>query len=83
MSRGVDFFRSRPFHYGAVYWGGGCLLVRLERRMGGPAFRRALRAYAVDLRYGWSTAEKFMAAMDAAAAPRRLDDLWRAYRLKR
>ena len=66
-----------------VYWGGGCLLVRLERRLGSAAFRRALRAYAVGLRYGWSTAEKFMAAMDAAAAPRRLDDLWRAYRLRR
>jgi hypothetical protein len=83
MSRGVDFFRFRQFDYVAVYWGGGCLLVRLERRMGGAAFTRALRAYAVGLRYGWSTPERFMAAMDAAAAPRTLDDLWRAYRLIR
>ena len=83
MSRSVDFFRSRLANYGSVYWGGGCLLVRLERRLGSAAFRRALREYAVGLRYGWSTAEKFMAAMDAAAAPRRLDDLWRAYRLRR
>jgi hypothetical protein len=82
MSRGVDFYRSRPFEYGSVYWGGGCLLVRLERRLGEAAFRRALRGYALGLRYGWSTAERFMAAMDAAAAPRRLDDLWRAYRLR-
>jgi aminopeptidase N len=83
MSRGVDFFRSRPVQYIAVYWGGGCLLVRLERRMGGPAFRRALREYVAGLRHGWSTEARFMAAMDAAAAPRRLDDLWRAYRLTR
>jgi hypothetical protein len=83
MSRGVDFFRTRLVEYGSVYWGGGCLLVRLERRMGDVAFRRALREYALGLRYGWSTEERFMAAMDAAAAPRSLDDLWRAYRLRR
>jgi aminopeptidase N len=79
----VNFFRNRLFEYGAaVYGGGSCLLARLERRMGRARFRAALRAYAVGHRYGWSTAEAFMAAMDGAAGSRPLGDLWRAYRVR-
>jgi hypothetical protein len=82
-TRGVNFFRNRLFEYGAaVYGGGSCLLARLERRMGRARFRAALRAYAVGHRYGWSTAEAFMAAMDGAAGSRPLGDLWRAYRVR-
>jgi hypothetical protein len=80
-TRGVDFFRTRPFDYISVYDGGGCLLAKLERRMGRARFRSALRAYAVSHRYGWSTAAEFRAAMDAAAGGKRLGDLWRAFRV--
>ena len=48
--------------------------------MGHALFDRALRDYALDNRYGWSTAAKFRAAMDAAS-PVGLDDLWRRYRV--
>lgn len=81
-TRGVDFFRNRQFDYGFVYAGGACLLQRLEQRMGRPRFRAALRAYAVAHRYGWSTPEAFVAAMDAAAGGRPLGDIWRAFRLR-
>jgi hypothetical protein len=81
-TRGVDAFRTRPDNYVAVYIGGACLLRRLERRIGRPAFRAALREYATGLRYGWHTEAGFMAAMDAATAPGRLDDLWREFRLR-
>ena len=46
--------------------------------MGRRAFRAALRRYAIDHRYGWSTAARFRAAMDAAS-PVALGDLWRRY----
>ena len=78
MTRGVDFFRSQPFRYGAVYFEGACLLDLLEKRMGSATFRAALRAYAIANRYGWSTAAEFRAAMDAAS-PRGLGDLWRRF----
>lgn len=81
-TRGVDFFRSRPFDYIAPYFGGACLLARIERRIGRTRFRSALRAYAVSHRYGWSTAAEFRAAMDAAAGSTSLAGLWRAYRVR-
>jgi hypothetical protein len=81
-TRGVDYFRRRPALYVAVYDGGACLLDRIERRIGRRRFRAALRDYALGLRYDFTTAERFMAAMDAAARPRRLDDLWRAFRVR-
>ena len=48
--------------------------------MGSGVFDRALRAYAIANRYGWSTAAKFRAAMDAAS-PVSLAGLWRRYRV--
>ena len=48
--------------------------------MGKAVFHAALRRYAIELRYGWSTAARFRAAMDAAS-PVPLDDLWRRYRV--
>jgi Peptidase family M1 domain len=79
VTRGVSFWRHRIDAYGAaVYLEGACLLDLLERRMGRRTFRTALRRYAIEQRYGWSTAARFRAAMDAVA-PRPLDDLWRRY----
>ena len=49
--------------------------------MGRRVFRAALRRYAIDNRYGWSTAARFRAAMDAAS-PRPLGDLWRRYEVR-
>jgi hypothetical protein len=80
-TRGIDFFRTRLFSYDAVYDGGACLLARLERRIGRTRFRRALRRYALEHRYGWHSAEAFRAAMEAAAGARRLGDLWRSWRI--
>ncbi len=81
-TRGVDFFRSRPFDYVDVYFGGACLLARIQHRIGRARFRSALRKYAVAHRYGWSTAADFRAAMDAAAGSTSLADLWRAFRVR-
>lgn len=81
VTRGVDAFRGRAdARYGAVYFQGACLLDLLARRMGTGRFRAALRRYAAEHRYGWSTAAAFRAAMDAAS-PVALDDLWRRYRV--
>jgi hypothetical protein len=78
LTRGVHFWRHRLIRYGVVYFEGACLLDLIERRMGRPAFREALRAYAIANRFGWSTAGEFRAAMDAAS-PRGLGDLWRRF----
>jgi hypothetical protein len=79
VTRGVLFWRHRLDAYGSVvYLEGACLLDLVERRMGRRAFRAALRRYAIDQRYGWSTAARFRAAMDAAS-PVGLGDLWRRY----
>jgi hypothetical protein len=81
VTRGIAFFRERVFDgYGEIYSEGACLLDVLRARMGAGRFDAALRAYAVANRYGWSTAAKFRAAMDAAS-PVPLADLWRRYRL--
>jgi hypothetical protein len=81
VTRGVDFFRGRVFDYVAVYVQGACLLDLLRKRMGRARFERALREYALANRYGWSTAEKFRAAMDAAS-PVSLTGLWRRFRVQ-
>jgi aminopeptidase N len=81
VTRGTAFFRERGFaEYGAIYFEGACLLDLLRERMGAGRFDAALRAYAIDHRYGWSTAATFRAAMDAAS-PVPLDALWRRYRV--
>jgi hypothetical protein len=49
--------------------------------MGAAVFDAALRDYALANRYGWSTAAKFRAAMDAAS-PVPLADLWGRYRVQ-
>ena len=77
-SRGTDFWRHRLILYGVVYFEGACLLDLIERRMGRPVFRAALRDYAIANRHGWSTEAGFRAAMDAAS-PRGLGDLWRRF----
>ena len=71
-----------PFDYVDVYFGGACLLARIQHRIGRARFRSALRDYAVAHRYGWSTAAEFRAAMDAAAGSTSLADLWRAFRVR-
>jgi hypothetical protein len=82
VTRGTAFFRARGFeHYGAIYFEGACLLDLLRARMGARRFDAALRAYAIENRYGWSTAAEFRAAMDAAS-PVSLDALWRRYRVQ-
>jgi hypothetical protein len=82
VGRGVTFWRHRLDAYGSVvYLEGACLLDLLERRLGRRVFRTALRRYAIDNRYGWSTPARFRAAMDAAS-PRPLDDLWRRYEVR-
>jgi aminopeptidase N len=82
VTRGVAFFRGRGrLDYGAVYAEGACLLDVLRKRMGAARFESALRDYALANRYGWSTAAKFRAAMDAAS-PVSLADLWRRYRVQ-
>ena len=82
VTRGTAFFRARRFRgYDAIYTEGACLLDLLRMRMGPAVFDQALRAYALANRYGWSTAAKFRAAMDAAS-PVPLDDLWRRYRIQ-
>ena len=82
VTRDIGFFRRRSFEgYVLVYSEGACLLDVLRRRMGRPVFDAALRRYALDNRYGWSTAAEFRAAMDAAS-PVPLDDLWRRYRVQ-
>jgi hypothetical protein len=53
----------------------------LRERLGHAVFDRALLGYALANRYGWSTAAKFRAAMDAAS-PVPLPDLWRRYRVQ-
>ena len=53
--------------YGIVYYEGACLLDVLRDRMGADRSTPALRDYAIANRYGWSTAAKFRAAMDAAS----------------
>jgi aminopeptidase N len=79
LTRGVWYWRHRLGGYASiVYLEGACLLDLLERRMGRQTFRAALRRYAIDQRYGWSTGARFRAAMDAAS-PRPLGDLWRRY----
>jgi hypothetical protein len=81
VTRGVDFFRGRrSAAYGIVYYEGACLLDVLRNRMGRARFADALRNYALANRYGWSTAAKFRAAMDAAS-PVSLAPLWRRYRV--
>jgi hypothetical protein len=82
VTRPVDYFRRRgPLEYGAIYYEGACLLDVLRKRMGRARFETALREYALANRYGWSTAAKFRAAMDAAS-PVPLADLWRRYRVQ-
>jgi hypothetical protein len=82
VTRGVAFFRRHGYDaYSLVYSEGACLLDVLSQRMGRGVFRAALRQYALDNRYGWSTAAEFRAAMDAAS-PEPLDDLWRRYRVQ-
>jgi hypothetical protein len=77
LTRGVDYWAEHLSRYVVVYVEGACLLQLLERRLGPPRFRAALRAYALAHRYGWHTAAAFQAAMDAAAGdPHLLDDLW-------
>jgi aminopeptidase N len=81
VTRGTAFFRKRGFDgYGEIYFEGACLLDLLRARMGAGRFDAALREYAIANRYGWSTAAKFRAAMDAAS-PVSLADLWRRYRV--
>jgi hypothetical protein len=81
VTRGVSFFRGRrSAAYGAVYFEGACLLDVLRKRMGRERFTRALRDYALANRYGWSTAAKFRAAMDAAS-PVSLVAIWNRYRV--
>jgi hypothetical protein len=82
VTRDIGFFRRRGFDgYGLVYAEGACLLDVLRARMGRAVFDAALRQYALDNRYGWSTGAEFRAAMDAAS-PAPLDDLWRRYRVQ-
>jgi hypothetical protein len=82
VTRGTAFFRRRHYAgYEAVYSEGACLLDMLRARMGHVLFDGALRGYALANRYGWSTAAKFRAAMDAAS-PVGLGDLWRRYRVR-
>jgi hypothetical protein len=80
VTRGVAYWRPRDERYGVVYYEGACLLDMLQARMGRGRFRAALRQYAIAQRYGWSTAARFRAAMDAAS-PAPLGDLWRRYRI--
>jgi peptidase M1-like protein len=81
VTQGTAYFRAHDdFGYDAVYYDGACLLDLLRERMGHGVFAEALRAYALANRYGWSTAAKFRAAMDAAS-PVPLDDLWTLYRV--
>lgn len=82
VTRGTAYFRAHRYRgYGAIYSEGACLLDLLRRRMGRAVFDAALRSYALANRYGWSTAAKFRAAMDAAS-PVSLDDLWSRYRVQ-
>ena len=81
ITRGVAYWRPRDERYGVVYYEGACLLDMLQARMGRDRFRAALRDYAIAQRYGWSTAARFRAAMDAAS-PAPLADLWRRYRIR-
>jgi hypothetical protein len=82
VTRGTAYFRRHHYNgYGAIYWEGACLLDLLRERMGRTTFARALRGYALANRYGWSTAAKFRAAMDAAS-PVPLERLWRRYRVQ-
>ena len=76
LSRGVDYWDGHQRSYVTVYFQGACLLQLLDGRIGHAQFRGALKAYALAHRYGWHTAAAFMAAMDAAAPPGALDDLW-------
>jgi hypothetical protein len=81
VTRGVSYYRGgRSAAYGIIYYEGACLLDVLRERMGRAVFDRALREYALANRYGWSTAAKFRAAMDAAS-PVSLAALWRRYRV--
>ncbi len=81
VTRGTAFFRKHGFGgYEAIYFDGACLLDLIRDRMGRARFEEALRAYALANRYGWSTAAKFRAAMDAAS-PVSLAALWRRYRV--
>jgi hypothetical protein len=82
VTRDTVFFRRRHYEgYGAIYAEGACLLDVLRKRMGAAVFDAALRDYALANRYGWSTAAKFRAAMDAAS-PVPLADLWGRYRVQ-
>jgi hypothetical protein len=81
VTRGVGFWQPRQEDYGIVYYEGACLLDLLQARMGRDRFRAALRDYALAHRYGWSTAARFRAAMDAAS-PVPLADLWSRYRVR-
>jgi aminopeptidase N len=82
VTRDIGFFRRNGFgNYVFVYIEGACLLDVLRERMGRSVFDAALRQYALDNRYGWSTGAEFRAAMDAAS-PVPLDDLWRRYRVQ-
>ena len=80
VTRGTAYFRQRALQRLRR----GLLRGRVPARPAAPAhgrarvFDAALRAYAVANRYGWSTAAKFRAAMDAAS-PVPLDDLWGRY----
>jgi hypothetical protein len=81
VTRPVSFFRGRrAAAYGVVYFEGACLLDVLRNRMGRALFTDALRNYALANRYGWSTAAKFRAAMDAAS-PVPLAAIWSRYRV--
>ncbi|MGI8779697.1 MAG: M1 family aminopeptidase [Solirubrobacteraceae bacterium] len=81
VTRDVAYFDHHHENYGAIYSEGACLLDILRKRMGPDRFADALRGYALANRYGWSTAARFRAAMDAAS-PVALGDLWRRYRVQ-
>jgi hypothetical protein len=83
LTRGVDYWDAHQRSYVTVYFQGACLLQLLDQRMGHARFRAALKAYALAHRHGWHTAAAFMAAMDAAAAPVSLADLWFDFGLSR
>jgi len=57
---------SSACYYEAIYIQGGNLLDDVRRKMGNAAFWSAIRGYVADHRFGLSTTQELLAALDAA-----------------
>ncbi len=68
LTNDMGYWNRHQGDYITVYLQGACALAALDRRFGHELFLSTLRGYVEDHRYGVSTTQDFVAAIEAAAA---------------